>query len=477
MKTARWILLGSATLAVVICAALLATGRMPLGVEGEWTWGPPRFAPRPLDLALAAVGVVAFSLFAAAGMWSLGGNASRRREAGWVVGLFLASVAAQVVVQSGGPDGHGLTKWATLDMRGSSGYITVAKTEMDDPWKFWAEYPRWIRNQDALHVGTHPPGLFLVSRGVLGVMESSPTIASWVIGLTPPTVVAGLAIILGPIPRPEKASIVFLGALTLLLGSATVIPLYLLARATLPASAAFAAAALWPIAPSPILFQPTADTVFPLLSTAALALAVRGGILRAGLAGVVLGVGMQFTLAFLPVGLVVAIGQLWRSDLSWRRRSERIAATGAGFLGLTGLVWAVSGGDPFIIWWWNQRNHARFYEENPRSYLAWVIANPIELAVALGLPTSIAAVAGFMDRTAPKAAIATLIVLGLLNISGKNLSEVARLWLIFMPALALAASHGLRRCGAKPGDLGILVFLLGCQTLAVQSAIQVVYPL
>ena len=204
----------AATLAVLACAALLATGRMPLGVEGEWTWKPPRFTPRPLDVALAAVGVVAFSLFAAAGMWSLSGKAGWRRETAWVAGLFLASVAAQVAVQSGGPDGHGLTKWATLDIKGSSGYLQVAKTEMNDPWRFWAEYPpRWIRDQDALHIGTHPPGLFLVSRGVLGMMESSHRMVAGVLGLAPASLEAGFADILGPIPRAEKATIVFLGAL------------------------------------------------------------------------------------------------------------------------------------------------------------------------------------------------------------------------------------------------------------------------
>ena len=265
--------------------------------------------------------------------------------------------------------------------------------------------------------------------------------------------------------------------MTLVLGSATVIPIYLLARASLPASVAFAAASLWPIAPSPILFHPTADTVFPLLATGALALVASGGRIRAGLAGVALGIGMQFTLAFLPVGLVVAIVQLSRSELSWRSRAERVVATGAGFLGATALAWIISGGNPFVTWWWNQKNHARFYDDNPRSYLAWVLANPIELAVALGLPTSIALVAGLADRAVPRASLATLIVLALLDISGKNLSEVARLWLMFMPALGVAGAHGLQRCGGRPGDLGFLVLLLGIQTLALQSTIQVVYPL
>lgn len=476
MKTARWVLLGAATFAVLAFAALLRARLMPLGVEGEWTWQRVRFPPRPLDVGLAAMGVVGFALFAAAGMHALRGNARRRREVAWVAALFLASIAAQVVVQSGGPDGHGLSKWSTLAIPGSSGYFKVAKAEMSDLRNFWADYPRWIRDQDALHIGTHPPGLFLISRALLSLMEKSPSSASRVASMTPATVDSGLAAILGPIPRPEKSAIVLMGALTLLACSATVIPIYLLARSTLTPSLAFAAACLWPIAPSPILFQPTADTAFPALAAAALALAAYRGLAGAALTGVALAFGMQCTLAFLPVGLAVAIVQLWQPDVSWRRRAARVLATGVGFLGCTGLFWAASGANPFTIWWVNQTNHARFYRENPRSYLAWVIANPIELATAIGFPTAIAAIAAFAWRSAPRSAWAVLIILALLNVSGKNLSEVGRLWLMFMPGLCVAAAGTLSRNRVRPPDLAFLIALLGLQTLVLQSMIQVVYP-
>ena len=99
-------------------------------------------------------------------------------------------------------------------------------------------------------------------------------------------------------------------------------------------------------------------------------------------AGLVLAVGMQFTLAFLPVGLVVAIVLLVDGGSSRRDRVIAVLTTGLGFLGLTLAVWAVTRANPFVVWWWNQLNHARFYVEYRRSYRAWVVANPIELAVA-----------------------------------------------------------------------------------------------
>ena len=53
-----------------------------------------------------------------------------------------------------------------------------------------------------------------------------------------------------------------------------------------------------------------------------------------------------------------------------------LVVTGAGFLAVTGAVWLLTGANPFVVWWWNQANHARFYQEYPRSYRAWVVANP-----------------------------------------------------------------------------------------------------
>jgi hypothetical protein len=56
------------------------------------------------------------------------------------------------------------------------------------------------------------------------------------------------------------------------------------------------------------------------------------------------------------------------------------------------------------------------------------------------------------------------------------MGEVARLWMLFMPPLLIAAGHGLRRLGGGPGALAVSSALTGLQTLALQSMIQVVYP-
>src|SRR5207248_3216920 len=123
-----------------------------------------------------------------------------------------------------------------------------------------------------------------------------------------------------PLTRADRAALYATSLLTLLACAGTVVPLYLLARAGLPAPAAWAAAVLWPLAPAANLFQPVADTSYPFLSTTAWALAAWSARFQHGrnrpaatalvltaASGSVMAFGMVFTLAFLPVGLVAAL--------------------------------------------------------------------------------------------------------------------------------------------------------------------------
>ena len=328
---------------------------------------------------------------------------------------------------SGAPDEYDLTKWAYVNyFTASTGYYKIAKEQaVGDPWRFLAEYPDWIQNQDSLHIGTHPPGLIAVHSFLLRAMERNPGTVDLLVRLMPASTAQGFRQLekmdRRPIPRADRASLLLYSLLTLLACAGTVVPLYLLARSELPAAASWAAAALWPLATAANLFQPGADTAYPLLSTSALALAAwaarrlaSGGRYPIGLAlavmsGLVLAFGMMFTLAFLPVGLIVALVIVFTPSLSLTRKAALIVAVGAGFLSLTALGWILTGANPVIVWSWNLKNHARFYVEYPRTYLAWLAINPIELAIAMGLPAAVWCALGLIrPRSAPRVAWITL---------------------------------------------------------------------
>jgi hypothetical protein len=497
MKIRLWLIMATQAILVVLLTAAIASRMMPLGIPSEWEWLRVHASPPIAWLGEAALSVAGYSVFIAIGFRALSGAraSSRVREAFWVAQLLIASITVQVLIPTGAADEYDLTKWAYVNYLGaSSGYYKVARQQaVADPWTFLARYPVWIQSQDSLHIGTHPPGLIALQCLLIRTMEQSPRGADRLLRLMPYSTAEGFRqleqIDRRQIPRADRAALYLASLLTLLSCAGTVVPLYLLVRSALPAPAAWTAAALWPLAPSANLFQPDADAAYPFLSTSALALAAWAaclasedprpgrGLVLASICGLVLAVGIFFTLAFLPVGLIVGIVILTAGAVSTRRRAKLVLAVGLGFLAITVLGWALTRANPITIWTWNLRNHARFYVEYPRTYLAWVILNPIELAVALGLPSMVWCVAGFLSpRSVPRSGWATLGVLLLLNVIGRNMGEVARLWLVFMPLLLTAAGAGLARLGGGAWSLGFSAALLGLQTLALQTMIQVVYP-
>ena len=79
-------------------------------------------------------------------------------------------------------------------------------------------------------------------------------------------------------------------------------------------------------------------------------------------------------------------------------------------------------------------------------------------------------------RSAPRVAWITLGVLVVMNLVGRNMGEVARLWMLFMPPLLTAAGAGSIGWAVGPGCWRSPPALMGLQTLALENLIQVVYP-
>ncbi len=90
-----------------------------------------------------------------------------------------AAVAVQVAIPIGAPDEYDLTKWAMVNcLSGSTGYFKIARDQaVQHPWEFLARYPDWIRSQDSLHIGTHPPGLIVAQCILLRAMDQNPALA------------------------------------------------------------------------------------------------------------------------------------------------------------------------------------------------------------------------------------------------------------------------------------------------------------
>ena len=71
------------------------------------------------------------------------------------------------------------------------------------------------------------------------------------------------------------------------------------------------------------------------------------------------------------------------------------------------------------------------------------MANPVELAIALGLPSAVWCVVGCLEPAIRPAGRLGHSGRPLpLNLTGRNMGEVARLWMLFLPPLLTAAGAG-----------------------------------
>ncbi len=463
------------TLVAAGSLAVLWLSNLPLGVPGEWVWDRIPIARSEwiaVVLGWLAAGLVG-GLYIAFALWGAHylEGVSRRQTAAWLGGLVFGGFAWLWVVQDSPLDpvyGLGKTGWV-LYFRGTEGYFDQARYAMRDVPSYLADYEKLMAQGDVLHLGTHPPGLMLFHRACLNVCASSPALRDWLLSTQPASFRQALDETEGlnrGTPQaitPEDRAALWLAAIfTQTLAAAALIPIYLLVRRDHSRAVAWLTASLWPLVPSLAVFLPKSDALLPFLATLFLWLWLEGSrhgrLSYCALASLVFWLAMFISLAILPIAVAAFLLTLWEG--AFCAKSERLTLgprDWAGRIGAAALGWAI----PIValaaifklnllaVWSWNYHNHAGFYTQNVRTYWLWLVANPIELMFALGAPLSLAAVLGIYSllkngwrRRAAGPAWCLTGVWILLWLSGKNMGEAARLWLILMPwAVWLAAGY------------------------------------
>lgn len=480
--------------AVLLAMAALHFGWIPRGVPGEWTWTSPIHGLSVREWGFAAISIIAYPLYLFISLKLLN---QKKFAFITLISLFPAGALVQVGLLLAAPYGYGLAKWTICSyVPACSGYFTVAVNEAADLPAFLARYPEWIKSQDALHIGTHPPGLIVEAKLWLNFWNARPGLARDLVSAMPGEFREAARNVAGKegITAIDLASVLSISLIHWLACSLTVWPLYLLLRKLgYDAATSFSVTAFWPIMPSVVMFQPASDIAFAPLATLAIALAInsnqdrKAGSSRLNLlaCGLLLAFGMFFSLVFLGVGLVVALLiSLDREDII-RIKIKRMMTIGIGFIAGT-LLWALlTRSNPLAIWHANQFNHARFYVEFPRTYTKWLLADLGELAFGIGLPlfaglvtlaiTSIRKPFRLKEINFTPGVI-TAFVLLFLAVSGRSLSEVGRLWIPFFPALVspLAVFFTWAR---SPLALPWTAFWIMLQVVWLQSLVQLVYPI
>jgi hypothetical protein len=251
------------------------------------------------------------------------------------------------------------------------------------------------------------------------------------------------------------------------------------------------ALALSALIPSLHLFSPYPDLLFPLFAVGAFYTwrrALSGGSASwAALSGGILVLGLLWSLslaAMLALLAAYTVLVAWRGAVSGeaqRRAADwsRVALGWAGGIAICSLLpTLLFRYDVYGVWRTCLSQHGTFAVLFPRPYWAWTLFNPVEFATFAGAPVSallaVAIVADFgrwwpqRRRRAPCALPwALLVALAALDFSGKNLGEVARLWMFLMPFAAAAGAPALRGLDGRRGWFAGLVLALAAVQLAV----------
>ena len=456
-------------IAILLTLGLFYSDSISLGIPGEWNWQRiPVTGPSVLFGT-----IVAGLLFAAYLLLVLWGyarisNCHRGELIVWLTGLVAGSLAWSFYLQDSPPAEYSLSKAPfVLYYKGSSGYFTEANTSMKDVTAYLEEYETKMEAGDVLHEGTHPPGLPLFYRSLILLCDTFPGLQSLLIDTQPSSfqvaseiIAETTAVTPEPLTRRDRAVLWLATLITLFASALTVIPLFLLAHEFCSRRISWQVAAFWPLIPAALIFQPKSDALYSVVALSFLYCWVAAWRRKSAvcfvLAGLVIWTGLFLTLAFLPVALCAVLYSLFSA---WKQRTETTPH---------GLPWkplfAVAGWSlvgfaiPLIlcavlfqlnlprVWILNLQNHAGFYDEYPRTYWKWLLLNPLEIGLSLGLPVAWLVLKSLCRRPAPDLNTGSahaasvypllyscLLVLGLLWLSGKNMGEAARLWLIFLP--------------------------------------------
>jgi hypothetical protein len=494
-----------------VCWLLVIDG-LPLGVRGEWQWGRIQgeiFWPGVLMVALVLAAYAGF--IKACAPWV-------QRDPRWLRSLALAalvpaSFGVQIALQQTGHDPASLAKWPlVLYFAGPSGYYTAARSEVRSAREFLLHYPDFQARHGPFHLGTHPPGLVLLHYGAIRLCESSPRLTRGLLQLQPRSVRDGFRAVTqdATLSGADQASLWLIGLLTQLASAATVVPLFLLTRRVSTPAAAWTATALWPLIPAVTLFMPKSDVLYPLFTSSCLAAAGSGRsplarYLCHALAGVFLCLGMFLSFALVALIPVISMVLVFADQLprakDWGGAARRLSALAVGFLAPVLLLWLGTGHNLPVTWLECYRKHAAFYSVETRSYWDWVGFNLGEFFVALGVPLATAALVGtilllkwgghpetqhpgpgqrsddsvvrrFRARVLVWSWLLTLLVL---NFSGKNLGEVARLWIFWMPLAVPAAAQVLMRSGGRWWPALVLLLMQSFQTVVLVNHLQGFY--
>lgn len=490
-----------------------------IGVPGEWQWAfyPQLEGFRQSPIIVAMVGLMVLIIAACAVYGAIGKAAKPPAEAedtsGARAGAALcAMMAAALLLQGVFPDATplGPAEAVRVTVVPSVGGYWAESLNVAGLREYLAKYPDRIRGisvNDASwgHLSDHPPGAIIVHWAVNHAMAAWPGLAE---SFWPSDVVNDTlrqltqSMLHRQVSEAEMAGVVASAWVWRFLAVLTIIPVYLLTRAVYSRRAGLAAAAFCALIPALNMFAPYPDQILPVVALASFYFfwrAAKGGNLWwAAASGLVIFIGLQFTLAIAVILLTIGVAAaliILQARLSKDPQALSPGAWAArAAMGLAGFVVPALALKLFLdydvldVWRTCYVKHADFAQLFGRTYWKWALFSPVEMALFMGVPVACLAAwrivrqarGAALMRTPADAAPPFDVVLWsfvltvlVLDVSGKSLGEVGRLWMFLMPFGAMAAAEEVSRWRKHGAFMVILTALTGLQLFYFRVSLNV----
>jgi len=451
----------------VLALWVLVLGQ-PIGIEGQWQWmvfdhGIPPLPLLAVVTAILMTALLAYALAERARDLSAAGGSAPWHEVGWRAVLILGGLTWTVGLYSLIPDGWRMLTGATLaDV--SNEYFAEAYG-IHDPGRYCREYDSHQRDS-AHHIATHPPGAVLTYYGLIrlyratGLSVSAQGLVEWLHGQRAGAIMDQAARLptVRRIPSDQVALPTLVALTFALLGMLSVLPAAACGRMLWGPRGAYAAGVLAATAPGLSLFFQSLDAVLALAAMTCIWAAARSILARRAWLGAI---GTGFLLgasAFISFGMLAAaaICAIILIGGGCARHAEGLPAVKRGWLihpaaMVAGIVlfWApvchLLGLDPMAMAARGGEAHHGVMQTFERAYSTWVWMNLVEYVVFLGPALLILALVALpaarrKGGLAPLYAAAVLGVLLLVDLSGTVRAEVGRIWVFFMPPMAVLAA-------------------------------------